>query len=493
MTTPLTEVPIEESPQASFNPDDYDWEKHLKIALDELKIKTAKIDLNWRYYDGNHPRVWLTDRIADMFDDALIHNMAENWIDVAVDAPLKRLKVREWLSANDNSIVVEAAKNIFEDNDLPLEQTDLYRHMRIAGEAFLFAWKDEEREYGWDVSLNDPRNVWWPSDCHRNDPSRVVKVWMDEDAGIWRATVYYRYVVIRLVGPRINDNKTLPMTRFFIVDEDEPGGPHGFEQVPVIRFAMQRKRRSVVDSLKAIQDKINKLVSNKMVAAEFTAWRRLAIMTRQEIDDDDLKLRPNRALVLDPGGGEEGANTSIWEGSATELANYDQSIRDEIDKLFTKADLPGHMQVKSEKVAPSGAAYEADEGPFTEAIIDMQEACAASWVDLFALMGIEDVSPQWRNPHVKSDKDEGDTVKVFVDAGMPLPIALKKYAGWGKDELDELEEAPMSPKDAIAGLTIAALGGVNPGGNPNANDPTQPPNGPPATGSATPPGIPSRN
>jgi hypothetical protein len=478
------DIAAEEKPApAVFNPDIYDWPSHLKIALKDLESKVPELDLLWRYYDGDHPRIWLTETLSEMFDNSLQENMSENWCAKAVDAPVKRLGVDSWIAEGkesaltpapepsvdpeltptkgptegNNSIHVKAAENVFSDNDMELDQKEIYRQVRAVGECFVFAWKDDEKEFGWDWSINDARNVWWPNNTHRNDPTRVVKVWMDEDEGIWRATVYYRYVVVRLVGPKINEQQALPQARYFVLDPDDPGGTHGFEKVPVVRFAIQRRRVGVIKTIKHVQDKINKLVANKLVAAEFNAWGKTIILTKQQIDDSVLRFRPNMATVLDPGGGPDDAATSIWESTPLELLNYDQSIGTEIDKLFTMADLPGHMQVKSTREVPSGAAYEADEGPFIEMVKDMQEAFTASWIDLLKLCEIE-AEPQWKNPRIKSETEESTTVKTFKDAGMPLSLALKYYAsGWDDERLRELEEAPLSPQETQALATSQAM------------------------------------
>lgn len=472
MTQPSTKdkdvAPEDKEPSGAFNPNEYDWPRHLKVALEDLKPKRIEIDRAWAYYDGEHPKVWLTDAIKEKLNDQLVTNMAENWVDVAVDGPVRRLmgdgfvdRGKKDQEVKDDVVMSEAAKNVWNDNDLRLGQKDVYRNAAVAGEAFVFAWKDEEKETGIDATIKDARNVWWPEDCHRAKPTRVILVWADTEEGLWRATCYYKYVVVRLIGPKLKDNGNIdimPQARYFTVDPEEPGGEHGFDRVPVIRFSEFTKRRSLVLRLVTLQDKINKLAANLLVTAEFNAWRKMAILTEQTIDDETLKMRPNRIAVLDPGGGDNGAApTSIWEGSETDLSKYSNEQDKLIDKLFTKANLPGHMKVKSEKVAPSGAAYEADEGPFTEYVNDLKDSYGESWHDFYELTLGLDVEVQWRDPHVKSEMDQATVVKTMVDAGVPLSLALKYYAGWTNDQLKEFEDAPLSPKEQLAMAASEAL------------------------------------
>lgn len=509
MTQPESKKPIEEQKPTSkvFNADAYAWRDHIKTAVTDLALKIPEIDLDWKYYDGDHPRIWVTDTLRDMFENEFVENMSENWCEVAVEAPVKRLGIDGWTSSAEgvegvspedgttakNTVHTKGAANVFKDNDLDLDQKEIYRQARAVGECFAFVWKDDEKEFGIDIAINDARNVWWPKNCHRNDPTRVVKVWMDEDEGIWRATCYYRYVVVRLKGPKINESQAIPQARYFEVDSDDPGGIHGFEKVPVIRFALQRKRKGILASIKHNQDKINKLAAGKIVAAEFNAFGKTFILSKQNIEDGTLKFYPDRATILDPGGGDEGAPTSIWESSALDLENYDKSIGTEIDKLFTIAGLPGHMQVRGTgKAVPSGAAYEADEGPFTEMVADMHEAFGASWTDLMALCDL-DVKPQWKNPRIKSEIDESTTVKTYKDAGMPLALALKYYAsGWDDERLKELMDAPLSP-DETQSLAMAKamtdIDATGQGAPPNAQSGEQPPRPNSGTGGQVPKGF----
>lgn len=464
----------------TFNPNDYDWETHLKRAIEELPVKRVRVDVCWKYYTGDHPRLWITDVVKDKLDKELVENMSENYCDLAVDAPVKRMYVHGFTSVGSKDVAQvdqtatfsKACMSVWDDNKMGRAQKDIYTNAGVAGEAFVFAWKDVDKPSGFDFTIKDARNVWWPEDVHTADPSRVVLLWADEDEGVWRATIYYRLNVVRLVGPKLKqDAINIPQARWWSIDPVNPGGPHGFEKVPVVRFSHMSKRRSVIETIRSLQDKLNKLAANLLVTAEFNAWRKMVVLTEQRIEDGTLNFRPNRVPVLDPGGGDNGAApTSIWEGAASELSNFSNEQDKLIDRLFTKANLPGHMKVASGKVAPSGAAYEADEGPFTEYVADMQDSYGQSFADLFELCLGVDVKPQWRNPHIKSDFDEAQTTKTFVDAGLPLALTLKRYAGWTDDELLEIANAPLSPKEQLAEAASKALAEGGPAPEDNVQD-----------------------
>ncbi len=438
-----------------FDANDYLWEKHLKKALTELPDKQRDIDLRWAYYNGDHPRVWLNEKTRDALRDFNGGaDFVENWCEAVIDKPLHRLEVTGWLPQKDpvqegldpdeppsKALTDENMTEAFKHNDLEIGQSDVYRHARVAGECFVIVWPDEENESGYDISINDARWVYWPKGRHRSKPEYVVLLYTDDEFedGIerWRATVYYSEVVVRLIGPKVSPGILPSSVRYFAPDPIDPGGPHGMPHTPVIRFSTTKERKSVLDSIIPLQDQINKLKCNKMVVAEWLAWPMIALLTEQAFTDKQQQVRPNRFMVLHPGGGEDGAApTSIWQSQAADLANFDGAIEKEIQKIFTLSSLPRHIMVDDGSPI-SGDGIEADEGPFTEMLEDSQRSFGGSWVDVGELMGLE-IKPQWRSVQVRSDKSESETVSTFVTAGVKLPEALQKYAGWTQQEVDEM-------------------------------------------------------
>lgn len=459
MTMPL--LAGDEAAAPTIDPDlGRRWRRDLKKALDGLGAKCANIDLMWRYYNGEPPRVWLTEKIRAMFNE-LADSMDENYCEAAIDQPLRRLELTGWLSANDTNesdaadatsetpasapgrlVVDDAAKaeSIWTANGMDLEQSELYRHARVAGEAFIIAWDGDD---GPELYVNDPRNVYWhPNTGNPRQVDFAAKVWQDEEIGKWRATLYYEFQQVRAIGPKIKgDDKKLPGWTAFTLDPDDPGGDHGFERVPVYRFAPRKDRVSALRNLRPIQDKINKLESNMMVAAEFGAFKQRAYLTQQTLDRESIRQEPDHAIVLDPGGDAETgtAATSIHEFTATELSNYYNTKEKQVDAFFTIANLPKHLR-QNPGASPSGAAITADEGPFVEMIKDMHRWLGATWKDVMGAFGL-DVVPQWRSPKTDDELGTATTVKTYTDAGVPVQMSVKKYAGWDAEEVLELQAA----------------------------------------------------
>lgn len=415
----------------------------LQEALDALALKSQEIAVHRRYYSGDHPRVWMTKKLRKMFKNKLADQFMENWCELAVEAVVKELGVASFSGSGEDQ-----AKQIFEENHLDLEQTDLYRDQEVAGEGFLFASYGEDDSR--DVDLVDPAYVYWPPGSVRNDPEFVVYFVPSFSDKHWRAYVYDRRMVTTYKGPKVQqwgEDVTLP-SQAAAFAEDPEFGPylHRFVKVPVVRFSDRRgKPVSRLDSLEPVQDRINKLESQKMVAAESAAYEALLLLTKQDIRDGDLEIRAGQAQVLDPGNTSDGdAPTSVVQLTATPLENYDNSIEREILKFFTLASLPKHM-FTGVASGVSGDTIEADRSEFLDMIKGKKRHIAASFSDLMDLFGL-DVEPQFEMSGGGLPESVASTVKTYVDAGVPLEWVLKHVAKIDEKDLEELTELLESRK-----------------------------------------------
>jgi hypothetical protein len=116
---------------------------------------------------------------------------------------------------------------------------------------------------------------------------------------------------------------------------------------------------------------------------------------------------------------------------------------------------------------PSGDAIKADEGPFVEAIKDLQNQLGETLVEAMGLLGIE-AEPIWRDPTVTNELTQAQTVQTFVDSGMPVGPLMERYAGWANDEVTEAQAQATSVATATAGSAVGAalLGAFNAPGVP---------------------------
>lgn len=470
MTTPATVLDLIDAAAAA--------RVDLGVALKAMGERNAFIDLSWRYYDGDHPALWLSDKFADIFGERTVR-LEDNYCALAVDAVLSRIGVTGWIDLDDTEddtaetddsrdgdvaegegaqavrvTDADVATAVWSQDGLDLMQEDLYRHALVSHVGYVLVWPNEQGVP--EAIPQDPRNVYVHYGSMRlNDIRWAAKVWHEDKR--WHACLFYPDRMVRLISAQDASAAKRPEANGFVLNPDDPGGPNPLpvkDRVPMVPFDLRRGGKSWLHNLIPPQDKINKLAANKMVAAEFAAYRQRVFITTQQLPDDALENAPDRAIVMDPG--TKDAPTSVHEFAVTELRNYDQAIDAEVSRFFTIARLPRHLIVGTGSAPPSGEAIKTDEGPFVAVVDRLVARWTAAWTDVMALLGLN-VEPTWGDTEVHNDLSVGQTVKAFTDAGAPLPTVLRKYAAWDDAEVLEAQEALDARQAQAVAAGAAAL------------------------------------
>lgn len=378
-------------------------------------VASPRVARRWRYYTGDHPTVWATPKLREVFR-TLADSMSTNYCAVAVDSRVNRLRVTGWAGPN-----ADEADAVWAASRLPQRHDRLVRWALAHGTAVVLADTVSRTLHPQPATLAavvpDP-----------DDPGTAAyagKVWRvptGDGRTTRRAAVYWpdrteTYTEAPGVGWRLDD--VVP----------QPAG-----RVPAVLVEPYADGPPVLDVIASPQDRINKLSSNKMVAAEFGAFRQRVFFTRQYVDPFDVRQAPDHAIILDPG--DTDAAARVQEMSATDLANYDAAITAEVDALFTLAALPRHMRVNPGS-SPSGDAIKADESAFLEAVRAHQREVGEALADAMALLGV-DAEPVWADPEPDQDEANARTVAVLVGAGIPWQAAATRQ-GWTAEEVAAAE------------------------------------------------------
>lgn len=420
-----------------------------EYALDTvmLQVSQAKWRTRWAYYIGDHPKIWATPKIEETFR-ALADSMTENYCGLAVDSRLARMEITGWDG-------VEKAQQVWESTGMPQKQDVFFRWGLVYGTVYVIVQDDQ-------IVVNKPTIAYAqadPNDWMRN--SWAGKAWFDFDAGYWYACLWdethlYRYKNPNRVAysPNTQVIDRLPTGQDFVLEGEEP---HGYGVVPVFQVhPFGDEAAPLIDKIKPIQDKINKLSANKFVAAEFGAFKQRVFFTRQQLDPYDVRQQPDHAIVLDPG--DSDGRAAVQELGGTDLHQYDDAKDAEINSLFTIATLPRHLRVNP-GAHVSGEALKADEGPFVESVKDHQREFGEALVSAMRLVGV-DADPIWRAPEANDDLKQAQVVDTFVRAGLPWETAAVKFGGMTPEEVDaakhEAAEAGAA-QQALVGQQAGAL------------------------------------
>ena len=446
MTTTATEV--------EFDPIDA-----LTRGIAAMVARDDEIAQDRRYFEGDHPRLeWIT-KIRKVFGDQVADQVHQaNYCEKAILAPLARMAVEGFSDIT--------AEELFRKNGLMQAQEDLYSDAMIAAEGYvILAEAEPGSDVPYDIVVQRSENVYVePGSLKPNDRLWAIKVegdpYLGDEGGyrawVWDGTDYYRFV-----APVGNPDKTpRPKAGAFTPDPEDESGPHGFDRVPVIPFKRGRDPRSRLKSLRPVQDRIDMLEIEKVVAGLFGASKQRVFFTHQELNDGDTESSPDFAIVLDPGNKEDG-QASVTEFTHTPLENFDKGIDAEIERFYELASLPKHGRVNPGAGA-SGEALKADEGDFVAMIRGYTGSWDAAWVEVFAMLGIE-TEVVWRDPETRNELTQMQVVKYAVDAGVPLETALVRWADFTADDLADLAKAKQTADAAAAAAREAAMQALDQG------------------------------
>jgi len=426
----------------------------LERAFTTLKSKASAYKTLFDYYDGDQPLVYTASRLREVFQ-GLDANFSENWCSVVINACLDRINLREMTLANGEKNDVLTA--LWQRSRLDLESDAVHEAALVTGEAFVIVWPNDETEEP-DAFYNDPRHC-----CVFYDPSNprrkrfAAKWWLDVDERC-RMTLYYpdriEYYAARKPG--------WPEKASALVT-DEPTVENPYGEVPVFHFTVARRApRSDLKVVIPLQNGINKLFADMLVAAEYAAF-----LQRWIISDADLrgkiKNTPGGVWVLPPGSG-EGQGVSVGQFASTDLDNFIRPITNLVETVSALTRTPRHMFYGA-PAQVSGEALTALEAPLNKKVQDRIDRFRPVWqeVGAFALrianqqVRPSEIAAAFDRPETVQPRTEAEILQLRTSGGIPLASALRMQ-GLPEDEIATIlrekavEQAAEAQRTAASGI-----------------------------------------
>jgi hypothetical protein len=426
----------------------------LDRAYQALNGKLAAYNNLWSYYDGDQPLMYSSRRLEDLFKDVLFSTFVENWCAVIIDAANDRISLEEISLGNTSD--TDALRLVWEDNNLDLEAKDVHEAALVIGEAFVIVWEDEAEVKRPDLYYNDPRLVhlfYEPSNPRKKWYG--AKWWVGSDEHVF-ITLYYPdrleyYKSDKPQGQVSNYKNFKPYSPDGTEGGEQAENPYG--EVPIFHFRLERRAvKGDLVNVVPLQNGVNKLVTDMMVAAEYGAFRQRWIISNA--DTSELKNAPNEIWDI-PAGDGAGQQASVGEFNPTDLNNYIQAV----DHLATAAAIisrtPKHY-LFAQGGDPSGEALIAMEAPLNKRCNDHIVLFIPVWREIVQFMlkvaGKEDVkrseiAVSFAKPETIQPKTEAEVRQLGRNSGIPLITLLRDE---GKDEawLDQMAKDKLAEAEA---------------------------------------------
>ena len=450
------------------------WLVHL---YRRLIAKSAQVQRFENYYDGIHDLAFASQEYRQEFSK-MLRGVSDNWMALVVDAVEERLHVEGFRMTDDPAGDAEAWR-IWQENSLDADSEMLHSTALQTGSAYAMVWYgDDERPQ---ITVEHPGQtvVAYESGSQRKRVA-ALKSWIDEWTGDVRANVYLPDGIYKFQSRRAItlDEYRTPSGRDRRMDvlgsmwmpapsvEAEVDNPLG--QVPIVEFRNRPRMlgdgRSEISDVLSVQDQINKLVCDMMVASEFYGFRQ-RWATGVEIPTDPTTGRPiqDLPLALDRLWHSEDPNAKFGEFGETNLQNYVTAIENRVRSLMGRTRTPWYY-VPSNQAPPSGEALKTVETGLVAKCRSRQRHYGESWEEVMrlAFAVLDDPRAEarmaetlWSDPESYSEGVRTDSLLKQLSMGVPVRV-LWERAGYSQTEIERFGDLLAAEGEMLAGRQIGS-------------------------------------
>jgi hypothetical protein len=438
------------------------WVQYLGDALTRRYQQSALYDA---YYRGEH-RLPTGPSAATLVYRRLLRAAKSNWAELVVDCVNERLRVVgfRW---QDEQADLEVWQDIWQRNNLDAWSDALHVEALVWGYGYAIVWPDDDGLAR--VTAESPTEVICYAPDHKLTASMALKRWQD-DWGYWHATLYTPLALYKY-SARGSGSYSPPMAGW--VPRDVPGEDwplaNPFGQVPVVEFPNNPRLltggRSELDGGAIdIMDRINETVFNRLLSAQFSAFRQKWV-TGMEIPrnpDTGEVLEPFRAAV-DRLWMTENPEAKFGEFSEANLVNYIGAAEADIQHLASITRTPAYYLLPHGNM-PSGEALKAAETGLVAKVERRQRFLGEAWEQTLRLALLIEGSPYaddtscetlWASAETKSDAQTGDLLVKLAGLGVPPEMLWELSGYFSPQQVERMKALQVEPPGPGPGPTPA--------------------------------------
>lgn len=432
-----------------------------------------------RYFEGDHDLSFATPKFLEHFG-GLFREFAVNICEVVVQAQVERMKVQgiSFPLEDPDSKAIEVAHDpeswaMWQRNGMDAWSQIHFEHVAITGYGHIMVWGNEDDEAV--ITVEDPRQCIVAGKGPGRDAEAALKRWKDEWTGHEFATLFLPDSVHRFRSDQPVEGSGLSDATYFEVnwvyrsDDSVIDNPLGV--VPIVEFAndptILGEGRSEIRSIIPIQDAINKLVADMLVASEYGAYRqRYAIGLEAEVDEKTKKPKKPFEAAIERVWTMPNAEGKFGEFDATDLTNYTKAKESLLQDAAFISRTPRHYFTQSGQ-APSGDSLKSSETGLVAKVKD-REVPQSEQLEKVIRYGhlIEGnvakanafaCEIKWVDPEYRTEGERTDSVIKQLQAGViPWEYAVDRL-GYSPTDIDKMRKMRASETLLKEGANLASL------------------------------------
>lgn len=450
-----------------------------------LKLMAARASVIRRceaYYCGKHRMAFTTAQFREVFG-TLFAAFSDNWCDLVVDASAERLRI-EGFRFGEDPMADGDAWEIWQRNGLDAESDMAHTEAIKLGCAYALVGPDDDGKAA--IQIEPAANAYVYLDPAQGRRRLAgLRTWADE-WGVEHCVLYLPNQVMWWRKDREHASWQA---------EEETSGTNPMGVVPLVPLAnaptlSNRLGRSDIERVIPLQDAVNKLCGDMIVASEFAAYPQ--------------RWATGIELPVNPATGEKmaapwlGGANRVWAAETSDakfgnfqvsdLSIYVRAIEMLVQHVAAQTRTPPHYLLGAMGSFPSGESLKATETGLVAKVRRKMLGFGEGWEEAlrlaFAVEGdgtraqMIDVETIWANPESRIVGETVDAAVKLASIGVPRP-ALWEYIGASPQQIERWknEGEPEPPVVARVSITEPAPPGSVPGNvetPPPANAPVPP-------------------
>lgn len=430
-----------------------------RLSIDDLDL----------YYRGRPSRLpWLPEQAKDEFY-RLLALTKSNYMGLVVDATAERLTV-EGFRIGGSDEADSQIWGIWQGSNFDSDSDQAILEALITGQSYVLVAPPA-------VDGDDPLLfaehptqaivAYVPGTCRR-EAAAGLKVWADDWAGRWMATLYlpdriYKFQAVNV--PLTSGIKGVNWEPRVVRGENWPA-PNLLGEVPLVELPNNPRLLtggvSEIADVTAVQDRICKTLADRLMTQDYGAFpQRWAI----GYPDEDAEGRPNR---IDVGRNRmvtsDVAETRFGQWESAALDPYSAAKREDVKDIASRTRTPAQYLL-GELSNVNGETLKASESGLVSKVKQRQRAYGEGFERVVSLArraaGLGDpdevVETIWRNPEFRTEGELVDALTKMATLGVPREALWER---WGASQVEIARWRTMAEaeaaRDPIGQLTRAA-------------------------------------
>lgn len=500
-------------------PDTRDPMQVLRKLHTQLVHRRPVIDHAEAYYDGVHNLAFAGEKFLEAFG-GLFHAFSDNWCGVVTNAVEERLEVQGF-RVNQSTTADKAAARIWQENELDLQSSIGHLDGLIAGAFYVTVWTGEGTEATKVPEITVESATMTIVECHpkiRKRRTAALRSYIADD-GYEHAELFFpdEVYLFRSKAKRAHGSYVDPGRAQWIMEDqlDAADGlnsagamPNPLGVVPVVEFLNMPRltiarssgwgAHSEIASVIPLQDAVNKLVADMLVASEFAAYPQRWLTGYEPQDVLDTAGKPTGAIVqpsFKSGAGKlwwlEEENAKFGQFAAADLSSSTAAIEMIVQHIASISATPPHyLRAGADRL--SGESIKSAETGLVAKVHRKARGWGASWEEVMRLAGsIAEVAELksatsmetiWRDPEVRTESEHVDAITKKKALDVPSP-QLWEELGYTPEQIGRFpalraqmqlegmaanaaERARLATQtaDQLRAASLAATGGLPPAG-----------------------------